>query len=333
MKKGRLVVFAIVFMFTLTVWIHESAAQSTMKIGHATINDAQDEISILFGKEVEKLSGGKIKAPVFNASQLGNNPKMNKDVLSGIQEVLVQPASFSVPYMPTLGVLDLPALFPNREVQAKVLSSKAADPFKQDAIKNGIEIVAIFPGGFKVLCTTFPIKKVEDLKGHKIRVMQSPELVAQMKAFGSIGVPMPLGECYTAMQQGVVEGFEGAPDVVKMFKLHEVGKYITDAHHGSLSSFILVNRKWLDSLPKDLQDAVRQAGRTAEKEAYGIYKKWQDGALNDMKGQKGVTAYEFPVEETKKLWALGEKAWDEFKQDKDKMEALNLIVQSVKAAN
>jgi TRAP-type transport system periplasmic protein len=331
MKKVCLMILAVLLIFGLTIGVNESMAQYTMKIGHATINDAQDEVSILFGKEVEKLTGGKIKGPVFNASQLGNNTKMNKDVLTGIQEVLVQPASFSVPYMPTLGVLDLPALFPNREVQAKVLSSQAVDPFKADAIKNGAEILAFFPGGFKVFCTTFAIKKTEDLKGHKIRVMQSPELVAQMKAFGVTGVPMALGECYTAMQQGTVEGFEGAPDVVKMFKLHEVGKYVTDAHHGSLSSFVLVNKKWLDSLPKDLQDAVRQAGRTTEKEAYAIYKKWQEGALNDMKAQKSVIAYEFPKEETERLWTLGQKAWDEFKQDKAKMDVLNAIVQAVKS--
>jgi TRAP-type C4-dicarboxylate transport system substrate-binding protein len=227
--------------------------------------------------------------------------------------------------------LDLPGLFPNREVQAKILRSQASDPFKKAAHKVGLEIVAFFGGGFKVLATTFPIKKAEDLKGHKIRVMQSPELVAQMKAFGAIGVAMPLGECYTALQQGVVEGFEGAADVIQKFKIYEPAKYIANTYHGSLSSFILVNKKWLDSLPTDLQQAVRQAGQKVEDQALGIYKKFQGKAWDTMKVQKNVKATEFSDAEREKLWALGEKAWEEFKKDPAKGEALSSLIKAIKA--
>lgn len=315
----------------LTGWSHVGAAGYTMKVGHATLKDAQDEITILFAKEVERLSGGKIKAPVYGASQLGNNPKMNKDVLSGVQEVLVQPACFSVPYIPILGVLDLPGLFPNREVQAKVLASDAVKPFQDAARKRGLEIVSFFGGGFKILATTFPLKNADDLKGHKIRVMQSPELVGQFKAFNAVGVPMPLGECYTAMQQGVVEGFEGAADVVQKFKLYEAGKYIANTYHGSLSSFILVNKKWLDSLPADLQKAVWQAGENAEGQALAIYKKSQLKAWDTMKAQKGVIATEFPEAETAKLWKMGEKSWAKIAENKDKAEVLAILKKAIES--
>lgn len=324
-----LVGFVALSFIGLTGLSHVGAAQYTMKVGHATLKDAQDELTILFAKETERLSGGKIKAPVYGASQLGNNPKMNKDVLSGVQEVLVQPACFSVPYIPILGVLDLPGLFPDRDVQAKVLSSDAVKPFQDAARKRGLEIVAFFGGGFKILSTTFPMKTADDLQGHKIRVMQSPELVGQFKAFNAVGVPMPLGECYTAMQQGVVEGFEGAADVVMKFKLYEAGKYIANTYHGSLSSFILVNKKWLDSLPADLQTAVWQAGKNAEGEALAIYKKHQLKAWDVMKTKKGVIATEFPQAEREKLWELGEKSWNKIVENEDKAAVLAILKKAI----
>jgi C4-dicarboxylate-binding protein DctP len=306
-----------------------SAAQYTMKVAHATLKDAQDEAAILFAKETERLSGGKIKAPVYGASQLGNNPQMNKDVLSGVLEVLVQPACFSVPYIPILGVFDLPGLFPNRDVQAKVLSSDAAKPFQDAARKRGLEIVSFFGGGFKTIAGTFPVRTADDLKGKKIRVMQSPELVGQFKDFGAIGVPMPLGECYTGIQQGVVDGFEGAADVVMKFKLHEAGGYVSNTYHGSLSSFILVNKRWLDSLPADLQKAVWQAGKNVEENAQAIYEKYQLKAWEDMKKQKGVVATEFPQSEREKLWKMGEQTWQRIMEDKDKAAVLAVLKKAV----
>jgi len=335
-QKGRLrqvwLVLALFLVFFATAWGNAIAAEYTMKVGHATLKDAQDQTAILFAKEVERLSGGKIKAPVFGASQLGNNPKMNKDVLAGIQEAIVQPASFSAPYIPVLGVLDLPGLFPNPDLQAKILSSDDVLPLKKAAQEVGLEIVAFFWGGPKALATTFSLKTAEDLKGRKIRVMQSPELVAGMKAMGAIGVAMPLSECYTALQQGVVEGFEGSPDVIHKFKMYEPAKYIANTNHGSLSTFIAVNKKWLDSLPADLQAAVRQAGRIAEKQALPIYKEYQGGAWEKMKAEKGVLATEFSEQEREKLRALAQGAWVEVRKDKAKEEVLNGLIPSIKAA-
>jgi TRAP-type C4-dicarboxylate transport system substrate-binding protein len=50
------------------------AAEFTMKLGHATANDAQDEIAKLFAREVERISRGRIQATVYNAEKQ-NRPK------------------------------------------------------------------------------------------------------------------------------------------------------------------------------------------------------------------------------------------------------------------
>ena len=308
------------------------AAEFTMKLGHATANDAQDEIAKLFAREVERLSKGRIQATVYNASTLGNNQKMNMDVRSGAQEALEQPAGFAVPYVPILGVLDLPFLFTNLGVQTKVLMNKTAiDPFLQAQRKVGLEMVSIYSGGFKYFATKFPLRTADDMKGRKLRVIQSPELVAQIKAFGAIGVPLPLGEVYTAIQQGVVEGVEAPIDVIEHMRFHEVAKYIASIQHGTLSTFIVVNKRWLDGMPKELQEAVRQAGRTTDAEALKIYSKFQQNSLDVMK--KGGAVYtEFPEAEKAKLKAAGEKVWEESRKDKAKAETLQPLLKAIQEA-
>jgi len=305
----------------------EGQAQFTMKLGHATANDGQDEIAKFFAKEVERLSGGRIKAPVYNASQLGNNEKMNKDLRSGAQEAIIQPAGFAVPYIPVLGILDLPFLFPSDEVQTKVLNSDAAEPFRQAARQAGLEIVMWYAGGFKYLATKFPVNTAEDLKGRKIRVIQSPELVGQFKAFGAIGIPLPLAECYTALQQGTVEGIEVPIDVMERFKFHEVAKYVTGMGHGTLSSMIMINSRWLNSLPSDLQEVVRKAGEAAATESLSIMRKHQHRSLDIVK--KAATFSELPDMERAKLKTASEQVWAEIKKDQAKAEALARLVGSI----
>ena len=305
-------------------------AQYEIKLGHATANDAQDQTALFFGKEVERLSSGRIKVSVFNASQLGNNDKMNKDLRSGAQEALLQPTGFATAYLPILGVLDLPFLFPNDEVQTKVLNSDAAKPLLDAALSANVEIVAFFGGGFKQLATTFPVTKVEDLRGRKFRVISSPELVAQFKAFGAIGVPMALGEVYTALQQGTVEGVENPEDVVVKMKHHEAAKYFTRTNHGALSSVILVNKRFLSSLPADLQKAVRDAGQSAANKALELYSQARKDSAAEM-ARAGIQLTELPAPELAKLKAAAEPVWDEAKKDKAKAEAIESLTKAIAA--
>ena len=331
-KMIRLVLLLLcaALLFGVSGWNQASAAAKyTMKVGHATANDGQDAVTKFFAKEVERLSEGKIKAPVYNASQLGNNPKMNKDVRSGAQEVLVQPAGFSVPYIPTLGVLDLPFLFNDLEVQTKVLNSKATTLLHNAAQKVGLEIVMWYAGGFKYIATKFPLTTADGLKGRKVRVIQSPELVAQFKAFGAVGVPMPLGECYTALQQGVVEGISTPIDVIEKFKFHRVTGHVSSTRHGTLSSIILVNSRWLSSLPADLQKTVREAGRTTAMAALGIMNKFQTKSLETVK--KEATYIEFPEQERAKLKKISEQVWDQMRQNKAKAEVMDILLDAMKA--
>lgn len=338
LQKGLLRCFlvgvAAILIFGAAGWSDAIAASEyTMKIGHATAKDAQDAMANHFAKKVEEFSDGRIKAPVYNASQLGNNPKMNKDVRSGAQEALIQPAGFAVPYIRTLAVLDLPFLFSGHEVFAKVMlmNNKATEPLRKAARKAGLEIVSFLGCGFKYFCTTFPLKTFEDLKGRKIRVIQSPVLISQIKAFSAIGIPMPLGELYTALQQGVVEGFTNPVSIIERMKYYEVSKYTTNTIHGGNASMVFVNKRWFDSLPAVLQEAVRKAGMATEGRVGAEYMSKFDQRSLEIIKKKAVYA-EFPETERAKMKTAVKGIWDKMRENPATAEALETLLKGIDAA-
>jgi tripartite ATP-independent transporter DctP family solute receptor len=316
-----------------TGWDRAIAAEFTLKLGHTTAKDAQDEIANLFATEVEKHSAGRIKVEVYNAGQLGNDAKMNRDVRSGAQEGIIQPVDFMVTFIPAMGALQVPGLFANYDVQVKVLTGKneASELLRKRAQAVGLEIVALYPVGFTQLATTFPIKKFEDLKGHKIRARGAPELVLETKSWGAIPIPLPLAEVYTSLQQGVVEGTQNSIDLVEMFKFYEVAKYITETSHQASTGAIVINKKWFDALPPDLKQAVRDGGQASGgSAALKIVSKLEDQAWATMKSK--AIYFKLPDAERAKMKAATKPVWDLVRNDPVKAEALDALVQAVDAA-
>ncbi len=99
-----------------------------------------------------------------------------------------------------------------------------------------------------------PIRKVEDLKGMKIRVTGAG--VAGVKAVGGEPVAMPMSEVYIAAKKGTIDALLAPNEVLKAWKHAEVFKYSTFMpFFYSEYYFLYMNRDSWQALPKDLQAA------------------------------------------------------------------------------
>jgi len=128
------------------------------------------------------------------------------------------------------------------------------------------------------------------MKGLKIRTMENPAHMAMVKALGASATPIAWGEVYMALQQGVVDGQENPVSVIEVSKFNEVQKYLTlDGHVYSILP-ILINDKFFQSLPPDIQKIIVDVARTATTVQRGQnVKKVYDGvkSLQD----KGMEVY------------------------------------------
>jgi TRAP-type transport system periplasmic protein len=246
-----------------------ATAQTVMKLASATVNDVQHEWQKVFAAELEKRAPGKVKADIYPASQLGAIPRMVEGVLLGTIESFVTPTSFMVPTDPRFIIYDVPGLFSSPQHVAKVIHDPAyRDHLETMFLDRGIRIIGAIYNSPTLVLTKKAAPKLEDLKGMKIRTFASPLQMEPMKAVGAIPVPLALTEVIPQLQSGGLDGMLAGMPILTAFKYYDVAKYVTDLSFAQIISINVVNETWFKAQPKDVQDAIRAAGRGAETQVF-----------------------------------------------------------------
>src|SRR5690242_8217918 len=228
-----------------------AAAAQDVRIGNATANDTQAAANDKFAELISKYSNGKLQATAHHGSSLGTIAQMVRALQAGSVHGMIFPAGFLSPVIPELAMFDLPFLLPGApaEITRFAAQSKAAELMKHRAAEKGIVIVAFHGIGPQSFLTKFPVAKLADLQGKKIRVIPSPPRIGAYQDWGAVARPMELGEVYTALQQGTIDGLENPPDVIYKMKLYEAAKYYTITEHFAFVSNLIYGKSWHDGLP------------------------------------------------------------------------------------
>lgn len=244
-------------------------AQAKMKMASATINDVQHEFQKVFAAGVKARLGDKLKVEIYPASQLGTIPRMLEGTLLGTIESFITPTAFAVGADARLRVFDAPGVFNDPAHLVRVIHDPAyRDHVEKFLLNKGLRIMgAIFNSPFVVL-TKKPAATLADLKGMKIRTFASPLQIEPMKALGASALPLPLSEVVPALQSGNIDGMLAGIPILTAFKFYNVAKYVTELHFSNIVSINVVNEKWFQSLPKDVQQVIREEGRKAEKAVF-----------------------------------------------------------------
>ena len=264
LRAASLFVAAIIGTSTL-------AQSQTMKMASATINDVQHEWLKRFEAELKTRVGDKIKVEIYPASQLGAIPRMVEGVLLGSIESFVTPTSFLVGTESRYQVFDAIGVFNSPEHLGRVL----ADPtLRKRALglgdAKGIKGIGIFYNSPVIVVSKKPIQSVADFKGQKIRVFATPLQIEPMRSLGALPVPMALNEVMPALQSGNIDGLLAGIPVLTAMKFYDAARAVTEIHPGIVVSTVVVNRKWFDALPADLQRAVEEAGAVVDKGSFQV---------------------------------------------------------------
>jgi len=253
--------------------------------------------STVFKQMVENETGGTVDVKLFPAGQLGAEREITEGVKLGtIQMGMV--SAVLANYFKPVQVLDIPYLFPSYAVAWKVMDGWFGKELAAACLKEtGMRILAYDQVGFRNFTNSaHPIKTPADLKGLKIRVMESPVYITMMKALGASPTPVPWTETYTALQQKVVDGHENPVASVKFGKIYEVNKYYTLDGHTFGVSFVLINEKFFQSLPKETQAIIREVAQESALVSRGIDTLDSAVGLQFLK-EKGMEIYTPTVEE------------------------------------
>jgi tripartite ATP-independent transporter DctP family solute receptor len=239
-----------------------AAAKWTMKFGHDMPEDSAQHVAALkYAELVKERTKGQVEVKVFPAQQLGTDPEMVQQAQMGTLEIVLPPTAKISGFAAQLQLADLPFLFPSKEACYQVLDGPVGDKLLALLDAKGLKGVSFWESGFKQITANKAIRKPEDFAGMKVRVMESPLLIAQYKQVKANPVPIDFAETYNALQQGVVDAQENPLVSIVNMKFYEVQKYTMLSNHGFLGYAFLFSKKVYDGLPADIQKVMRDTAR------------------------------------------------------------------------
>jgi TRAP-type C4-dicarboxylate transport system substrate-binding protein len=140
------------------------------------------------------------------------------------------------------------------------------------------------------------IKRPEDMKGMKLRVVGSPLYIDTFTALGANPTQMSWADAQPALASGAVDGQENPLSIYTGSKLYTVGqKHLTLWNYVADPLIFVVNKEVWQSWSEKDRDIVRQAAVDAAKEEIVIARKGvtrNDRALLDDIAKQGVTITE-----------------------------------------
>ena len=298
MKKSfKLAVLVLAFVVAVA-GISEAAVK---KVKHAiTVNmdDAGGVAAATMKDNIKKYSNGAMELQIFPGSQLGGMREHYEACQSGAIETIYVAASAASKFVPEVGVLDLPFLFPTDYDKAwKVIDGDLTKILAEKLAKQNFVLLGIAPYGYKSLHSgTKQIKSLKDISGMKIRIMPSKTLELTYKAWNANPTPVEFGELYVALQQRVVDGGENGLSVIKAQKFNEVQPYLTVSKYGLFMGLMVANKRWFDKL----SDSEREVIIKAAKENITQQRKYvaeEDEKIIKYLGENGMTVYRLSSKE------------------------------------
>ena len=258
---------------------------------------------------VSEATNGAVKITVFPDSQLGNPGSVAQSVQLGTIDMAILAAAHLAPYYDGMAALDLPFLFPNKEAAYSKLDGELGRILAKGIAPKNIDVLAYFDGGFRNIFTANQeIRTPSDLKGVKIRVMNSPVTIASIKALGGMPVPLAWGDLYTSLQQGVVSGGETGITQMWSMKFYEVTKYMSLTKGTFTAGPVIISKRRMESLPAEYQAAIRAAA----KDAATFQRKLAQEAELEVADKLKAQGLKFIEVDPAKFRAAVKPVWEEF---------------------
>lgn len=248
---------------------HAQTAPIVMKLGTATVNDAQHEWMKRFAAQIDQDTGGRIKVEIYPSSQLGQIPRMIEQTQFGAIQGFVGPPEFLTGVDSRFQLLSAPGLFKDIAHANRTLQDPEFNKaFLQLGSDKGLKGLGLFISGPTVFVSRKPITKLEDFEGLKTRVPAGSLQIGQVRALKAAPVPMSLGEVLPALQQGALDGVMSCVPIFVALRFNDAAKHLIETNHGIISATTVISKLWFDKLPADLQEAVVNAGKKVSEDVY-----------------------------------------------------------------
>ena len=253
-----------------------SSAAHALEIKFADIHPAGYPTVVAeksMGDALTKETNGDLTFKYFPGGVLGSE----KEVIEQAQVGAIQMTRVSLgivgPVVPDVNVFNMPFIFRDQAHMRAVIDGEVGDAIL-DKISNsefGLVALAWMDGGTRNIYTKKPVRKLEDLKGMKIRVQGNPMFIDTINAMGGNGIAMDTGEIFSALQTGVIDGAENNPPTLLEHNHFQNAKYYSLTGHLILPEPIVMSKITWEKLTPDQQVLVKKAAKAAQAEERALW--------------------------------------------------------------
>ncbi|MEW6112301.1 MAG: DctP family TRAP transporter solute-binding subunit [Thermodesulfobacteriota bacterium] len=312
MKKflALLVCFSLVALCAASAVAQDKPME--VKFGHvAPPFHGQSKGIDAFANYVKEKTNGAIQIKTFPFGQLGSEQSMAEQVQGGTLEIASITTAILQNYAPQVALTDLPFVFPDRKTAYAVLD----DPEVQQKIfsflpEKGFVGIGWTENEFRDITNMVrEVRKPEDLKGMKIRVMVSPIYLDTFRAVGASPVDLAFTQIYSALQSKTIDGQENPLLTSILIKATEITKFVTKTGHILTECIIIVNPAYWKKLTPEQQNIFREAAKVCIK-----VNREENEVLMKKLPQSGLSVEEYCKQNNVKVVELTPQERDAFKK-------------------
>lgn len=284
--------FLCLLILTFLISCKDLKKGKEIKLAHS-LSEAHPvhEAMVYMGEKVLENSNGKLRLEIYPGSQLGSEQQCLELLQIGSLAMTKVSAAVMENFSPKLKVFGFPYLFRDDAHRFAVYDGSIGKELLLDGEQYWLKGLTYFDAGNRSFYTkTKQIKTPADLKGLKIRVMQSPTAIDLVESFGGAATPISWGELYTGLQQGVVDGAENNLPSFYSSKHYEVAKFLTINEHSSIPDILVISTIIWDDLSEEERGWLMKSVEQATEYQRILWKKAEEEALREVE-KAGVNIY------------------------------------------
>lgn len=265
MKKISFLYLCLVTLFLAVSSCESVKEEKTIKLAHGLDeNHPVHKAMVFMGEELEQKSAGTLSLEIYPNQQLGSERQCLELLQIGSLDMTKVSAAVMENFSPNMKVFGLPYLFKNKEQTFRVLDGPIGKELLDGGEKYWLKGLGYYDAGSRSFYTVKEsVKTPDDLKGLKIRVMESVTAMNMIKSMGGAPTPISSGELYTALQQGVVDGAENNPPTFYLTRDYEVCKFFSLDEHTTIPDVLIMSTHFWNALNKQEQEWVQEATKAS----------------------------------------------------------------------
>jgi tripartite ATP-independent transporter DctP family solute receptor len=251
-----------------------------INVGHTGTKDHPYQLYLEnWSKAVTEITGGRYTFEIYPSDLYGTPNQLIEGCQLGTSDMVLATGSLLATYSPKTGVLNLPFLYENSMQAYEVLNGPVGDELSQSLAEKNLIVLGWWENGMRHLFPPRPVNGPGDLRGLKLRVVNSAEMIDTVNAFGAIAVPMAFNDVYSAWQLKTIDGCEGTTTHMVTQKYYELTKNGALLWYMHVPNPLIMSKALWDTIPESDRAVFIEEARAMSKFSFEYQVHMEDAEI------------------------------------------------------